>query len=133
MLSSNMAVRLRRLTWISRGPFYQARVIIDSEINYNSDPLKIYLHKWILIAIATEGAMLEDSMTSYENTLYNRGSQSPARGACQSGPRDSAVFVNSIFVYISIDIALRSGPFGFHWNLIWPFWVSLESYPALRG
>ena len=23
------------------GPFYQARVIIDSEINYNSDPLKI--------------------------------------------------------------------------------------------
>ena len=26
------------LTW---GPFYQARVIIDPEINYNSDPLKI--------------------------------------------------------------------------------------------
>ena len=27
--------------WHIRGPFYQARVIIDSEINYNSDPLKI--------------------------------------------------------------------------------------------
>ena len=51
--------------------------------------------------------------------LYTRGSQSPARGACQSGPRDSAVFV--VLVYISIDIALRSGPFGFHWNLIRPF------------
>ena len=25
----------------SMGPFYQTRVIIDSEINYNSDPLKI--------------------------------------------------------------------------------------------
>ena len=29
---------LYKYTW---GPFYQARVIIDSEINYNPDPLKI--------------------------------------------------------------------------------------------
>ena len=28
------------------------------------------LHKWILISIATEAAMLEDSMTSREN-VYN--------------------------------------------------------------
>ena len=28
---------------------------------------------------------------------------------------------------------ILSGPFGFHWNLIQPFRVSLESYPALSG
>ena len=53
------------------------------------------------------------------------------QGFSKSGPRSSSIWPArlccfcsiSIFVllYISIDIALRSGPFGFHWNLIRPF------------
>ena len=40
-----------RNIYIFRGPFYQARVIIDSEINYNSDPLKIDINFRSIISL----------------------------------------------------------------------------------
>ena len=80
MLSSNMAVGLRRLTWISRAVTRTMRVrdhhaieprienIMGKTIMHNN--VKRCLHKLILIAVAIEAAMLEDSMTSHENALY---------------------------------------------------------------
>ena len=76
MLSSNMAVGLRRLTWISRAvtrtrsscAWTTNGEVHGETVTYNN--VKRCLHKWILISFAIEAAMLEDSMTSHKNALY---------------------------------------------------------------
>ena len=55
---------------------------------------------------------------AYTCTLYSNGSQIPARGACQSGPRDSAVFVISTLTLILPHVF---GPLKLHWDLIRTF------------
>ena len=56
----------------------------------------------------------------------------PARGACQSGPRDSAVFIVLVLIlpYVLALLGftwILSGPFGFHWNPIRPFEGKFEN------
>ena len=69
--------------------------------------------------------ILIEVRSAFYSLQHSRGSQSPARGACQSGLRDSGFCSISIFVYIIVLIlpyvlalTILSGPFGFHWNLI---------------
>ena len=49
--------------WASNGEVHGETIMHNNVIRC--------LHKWILISVATEAAMLEDSMTSRKNALYN--------------------------------------------------------------
>ena len=73
-----MAVGLRRLTWASRAVTRTMRSscawTTNGEVHGESlmhNNVNRCLHKLILISVAIEAAMLENSMTSHENALYS--------------------------------------------------------------
>ena len=67
MLSSNMAIGLHRLTWISRAV---TQVHGDTVMHNNVKKMLALNEYWFPLLWNLEAAMLEDSMTSHENALY---------------------------------------------------------------
>ena len=69
-LSVKREVLHAKLKKTSRGPFYQARVIIDSEINYNSDPLKIDFNFRSIISLRFMKRLILDRKLKFISINY---------------------------------------------------------------